>query len=260
MAAVSVLSFQSVEVRLAGRSVLRDVTFGLEAGEKVAICGPNGAGKSSLIRAAAGVLAASQGTIELAGQDLKGLGPTERARRRSYLAQDRSLVWNMAAREVAALGAVDAHPAEALARADAALAELEIGHLADRGVAAMSGGERARVLLARTLVAGAPLMLLDEPIAGLDPDAQLLVLDLLSAQAAKGGTIVASLHDLPLAAQWADRVLVLDQGQLVADGPPPVALSSQRLRQTFRLDADWSPEPDVRLTLRSRVRARTEGQ
>ena len=102
----------------------------------------------------------------------------------------------------------------------------------------MSGGERARVLLARLLATRAPLLVADEPVAGLDPDAQLLTLDLLRAEAAKGAAVVVTLHDLGLAARSCDRILVVDQGRIVAEGPPREALSRFILSHVFRLDGE----------------------
>ncbi|MBN9479943.1 MAG: ATP-binding cassette domain-containing protein, partial [Bordetella sp.] len=141
--------------------------------------------------------------------------------------------------ELAALGAPFLAGAAALDRARAALDEVGVGHLADRGVAEMSGGERARVLLARALTVPAPLLVADEPIAGLDPDAQLLVLERLRARAEAGRGVLVSLHDLTLAARFADRVVVLDQGRTVADGAPTEALSPRVLKTVFSLDAVW---------------------
>ncbi|MDQ7812312.1 ABC transporter ATP-binding protein, partial [Brevundimonas sp.] len=116
--------------------------------------------------------------------------------------------------------------------------------LADRGVAEMSGGERARVLLARALATDAAALLVDEPIAGLDPEAQLMVLERLRARADAGQAVLASLHDLPLAARYADRVVVLDRGAVAADRRPLAALTPDILRRVFGLSADWIEGPD----------------
>ena len=152
---------------------------------------------------------------------------------------ERRIAWNLPAVEVAALGAPFLSGSAALIKARAALEEVGVGYLADRGVAEMSGGERARVLLARALTADAPLMLADEPIAGLDPDAQRLVLERLRARADAGAGVLVSLHDLTLAASVADRVVVLHQGRVVADARPIQALSPEVLHQVFGLDGVW---------------------
>lgn len=247
------LSLHEIEVLLSGRPVLKGLSLDLHPGEKIAICGPNGAGKSSLIRAAAGLLSPNKGHVELAGRDIRTLAPADRARLRAYLPQERTLTWNMTAGDVVSLGVSHLPGTLVRPRVRNILQQLDIGHLESRGVAAISGGERARVLLARALVSDAPLVLADEPIAGLDPEAQFLVLDLLADRAGRGGTVLASLHDLSLAARWADRVLVLNEGELIVDASPQEALNRDRLSSVFRIDADWNSLPPGDLTIRGRL-------
>lgn len=230
--------------QLGGESVLDGADVMVEAGEMVAVVGPNGAGKSSLIRAFAGLLPLTQGVARLGGDDVRTLSARVRAERIAYLPQERRIAWNLPALEIAALGAPFLSGAEATAAARAALREVEVEHLADRGVAEMSGGERARVLLARALVAPAQGLLADEPIAGLDPDAQLLVLERLRARARAGQAVLVSLHDLTLAARYADRVAVVHQGSVVADGPPLDALTEEIMARVFGLNARWIDGPD----------------
>ncbi|MCK6103162.1 MULTISPECIES: ABC transporter ATP-binding protein [unclassified Brevundimonas] len=241
---MSLLSLEHVQARLGKAVVLDGVNLSVSAGEVVALCGPNGAGKSSAIRAAVGLLATTGGQVRLGGTRIADLSHRQRAERAAYLPQERRIAWNLPAIEVAALGAPFLSGAEALARAGAALEEVGAGHLADRGVAEMSGGERARVLLARALVVDAPLLLADEPIAGLDPDAQRLVLERLRVRADSGTGVLVSLHDLALAANVADRLVVLAHGQVVADAPPMQALAPDILRRTFGLDGGWVEGPN----------------
>lgn len=241
---IAPLTMWEADASLGGRKVLDGADVQVEFGQLVALVGPNGAGKSCLIKAFAGVLDLDGGVARLNGDDVRMLSPRERARRVAYLPQERRIAWNLPAVEVAALGAPYLSGADALTRAHAALVEVGIAHLADRGVAEMSGGERARVLLARALVVDAPLLLADEPIAGLDPDAQRLVLELLRARADGGAGVLVSLHDLTLAAAVADRVVVLDQGQVVAHAPPMDALEPDVLRSVFGLDGHWIEGPN----------------
>lgn len=239
MATVSALSLHQASARLDGRPVLEAVDLAVAPGELVALVGPNGAGKSSALRALAGLLSLTAGETRLNGDDLRRLGHRARADRLAYLPQERRIAWNLPAVELAALGAPLLAGREALERARFWLDRLEIGALADRGVAEMSGGERARVLLARALVADAPALIADEPLAGLDPEAQLLVGEVLREQARAGRAVLMTLHDLTLAAGLANRVAVIDQGRIVADGPPLQALAPPILRSVFGLAGRW---------------------
>lgn len=240
----ALLELDGVVARMGAATVLDEVSLSVAAGELVALCGANGAGKSSAIRAGLGLTPLHSGVAKLGGEDVRRLSERERGARAAYLPQERHIAWNLPAIEAAALGAPFLAGDAALDRAQAALTEVGAAHLADRGVAEMSGGERARVLLARALVVQAPLLLADEPIAGLDPDAQLLVLERLRARADAGGGVLVSLHDLTLAARIADRVVVLNAGRAVADGAPAEALSPAVLRSAFHLDGVWVEAPD----------------
>ena len=239
---MSALSLVCATARLGGRTVLDGVGLSVAAGELVAVVGPNGAGKSSAIRALAGLLPLTGGHALLGGADVASLTAGERAARIAYLPQERRIAWNLPAIEVAALGAP--FLTDALERARAALDEVEAGHLADRGVAEMSGGERARVLLARALATGARALLADEPTTGLDPEAQLMVLERLKARAGAGQGVLVSLHDLALAARFADRIVVLDAGRVVADAAPLAALAPGVMAETFGLAGRWVEGPD----------------
>ena len=238
------LTMWDVDVRLDSRMALDGAAVQVETGELVVVVGPNGAGKSSLIRTFAGILPYARGVVRIQGDPVTALSAAQRAARVAYLPQHRHVAWNLPAVEVAALGAPLLAGDQAVAAARAALDEVEAGHLADRGVAEMSGGEQARVLLARALATNAPALLADEPVAGLDPDAQLLVMDRLRKRARAGQAVIVSLHDLTLAARHADRVVVLDQGAVVADGPPLKALSPAVLKRVFGLSGSWVEGPD----------------
>ena len=236
---MSAISLERVTVTLGGRQVVREVTAEIETGDWVALIGPNGAGKTSLLRAVAGLLACG-GSVSLEGVPLAELGRRERAQRLALVPQEpRTPPWLTVAeyvlmgrtpylRPLASEGEADR---DAAARA---LTRLDLDELAERALGTLSGGERQRVVVARALAQEASIVLLDEPTASLDIGHQQQALDLLDAlRATEGLTLVAAMHDLTLAAQYADRVLLLDQGRVVADGAPADVLTEEALAEHY---------------------------
>ncbi len=236
-----------VEVRYEARVAVRATTVTLEPGALVALIGPNGAGKSTLLRALAG-LVPHRGTVSWRGAALAELDARVRARTVAYLPQDPPVHWPLPARELVALGRLphrayaageDAFDKAAVA---AAMRLTDTLDLAERSVSRLSVGERARVLLARALAVEAPVLLVDEPIAMLDPYHQLDVMSTLRdyAKGTCGGTeprlVVAVLHDLGLAARFCDRVLLMDGGAIVGDGPPEATLGAEIIRAHYRVE------------------------
>ena len=230
------LTLTDATVKLGSAVVLNAASLAVQPGEVVGVVGANGAGKTTLLRAALGLAKLEQGTAELAGRDVAALSDAERAALAAYLPQERRVGWNLPAWRVASLGAFERPPKEARAIALRALARVGLLDLQDRGVLDMSGGERARALLARLLAAGAPLLVADEPAAGLDPDAQLLAMELFRQEAQCGAGVVVTLHDLSLAARSCDRIVVLAHGRVVADGEPRSSLNVDVLAAAFGLD------------------------
>jgi iron complex transport system ATP-binding protein len=223
-------------VRQGTRPALRGAGLTVMPGEMVGVLGPNGSGKTTLLRAGLGLLRPQAGTAALAGRPMQEIPEVVRARLVGYLPQERRVGWNLASLEIAALGAPDLPPAKAREVAADMLARVGLAGFEQRGVLEMSGGERARVLLARLLATRAPLLVADEPAAGLDPDAQLLTLELLRAEAARGAAVVVTLHDLTLAARFCGRLVVLAEGRVVVDGTPDQALTPDILLRVFGLD------------------------
>ena len=237
------MTLAALDIALAGR--LAGVSVTLEPGCITAICGPNGAGKSSLLSCLAGLLSPASGQVALDGQPLAALPPRARAQAIGFLPQSGEVAWDVAVRSLVALGRLPHRDARA-EPVDAALAALDLSDLADRPVSRLSGGERARALLARVLAGEPRWILADEPLAALDLAHQLALLRHLRAAAERGTGVVLVLHDLALAMNHADRVLVLDQGALVADGPPEQALSTATVAQVWRVQARWLGEPGAR--------------
>ncbi len=224
------------------------VSLNLRPGEVTAICGPNGAGKSSLLSCLAGLLAPASGKVLLDGAALSDLKPEARARALGYLPQTPEVAWDISVETLAGLGRLPWRTSEAedAAAVEAALSALDLAAFAHRPVSQLSGGERARALLARVL-AGTPRWLLaDEPLANLDLAHQLALLAHLRACAGQGMGVLLVLHDLALAMNHADRVVVLDQGAVAADGPPDLALAEPVLAQVWGVRARWLGDPGQR--------------
>ncbi len=233
------LSAEGLSVALGGRAVLEDVTFAPVAGRVTVLLGANGAGKSTLLRALAGLVPASAGKVLLDGRDIATLPPRERACAIGYLPQDAVVHWNMRARDLVTLGRLPQRTAlsDDEAAVDRAFAQTDALHLADRPVRELSGGERARVLLARVLAGEPQWLLADEPLASLDPLHQLETLDLLRATAARGVGVVVVLHDLTQAARVADDVILLSGGRLLAAGPVRNILNPDNLARAYGIRA-----------------------
>lgn len=229
---------------LRDRSRLIDgASFSLRAGELVAMLGPNGAGKTTLLRAALGLIDASEGSATLGGKDARRISIRERALRASYLPQRRPLAWPSPVRDVVALGRYSHGAALGSLRTpdrqavDAAIEECGLVHLAHRASDTLSGGELARVHLARAFAAQAPLLLADEPVAALDPGHQLRAMNLVKAFVERGGGALVVMHDIEMAARYADRLVWLCGGRVIADGSPQDTLTEARLADVYGVAA-----------------------
>ena len=232
------LALIGATVRRDAAVVLSTADLVVEPGEVVGVVGANGAGKTTLLRAALGLAGLAQGRAELAGRNVTELSDSERAARVAYLPQERRVGWNLPAWRLVSLGAPGASPKDARVVALQSLRRVGLAGLENRGILDMSGGERARALLARLLAARSPLLVADEPASGLDPDAQLLAMDLFREEAARGAGVLLTLHDLSLAARFCDRVVVMARGCVLADGAPRSSLNVDVLAAAFGLDGD----------------------
>ncbi|MEQ1498681.1 MAG: ATP-binding cassette domain-containing protein [Novosphingobium sp.] len=227
---------------------LRGVSLTLRQGEVTAICGPNGAGKSSLLTALAGILAPASGAVRLDGDLLASLAHADRAQRLGYLPQQSELAWDLSVEVLAGLGRLPWNAGAAADRAaiDRALADMQLIEHRQRPLSRLSGGERARAMLARVL-AGEPCWLLaDEPLANLDLAHQLTLLAHFRKLAGQGLGVALVLHDLAQAMNHADRVVVLENGQIAADGPPQLALSAEVIARVWGVKARWLGEDRAR--------------
>lgn len=235
------LACEAIEVRLGERTVLENVTVGFASGRISGLVGPNGAGKSTLMRVAAGLVTPTRGRVLLDGADVTHLPRRERGRKISFLPQQRTVHWPLQAEAVVKLGRLPhqglrdgSEGGDADRRAVAqAMADMDVAGLAHRAVNELSGGELARVLVARALAQEAPVILADEPTAGLDPAHALGLFQVLERLAADGRTIVVALHDLSLAARFCHDVVMLGGGRVAAAGPAGDVLTTERLAPVF---------------------------
>lgn len=240
---MKLLQGERLKVSLGGQSILQDLSFSLESGEMLGLIGPNGAGKTTLLKLLAGLVEPEHGQLFIDGQSAPLVPLAERAKRIAYLAQSGDPHWPMSVERIIALGRLP-HLSDwqAPSEHDAALIEqvmqqTDVAVFRHRAVNTLSGGERARVLLARALVAEPKILLADEPVAALDIAHQLEVMSLLRDYCEQGGAVVVVLHDLRLAAHYCHRLHLLHQGKTMADGFSSEVLTPTTLQQAFGIRA-----------------------
>ncbi len=238
------IGIEALSVMLGKQQVVEALTLSLQRGRVTAILGANGAGKTSLLRAIAGLVPPSAGSISIDDTPIAALSLPERARRLGYLPQNGQPAWALTVRELVALGRLPHRsPFAALSSGDevaidAAMAQTDVTHLADRTVDTLSGGEKARAKFARVLAAETDWILADEPLANLDPPHQQDVLRLMRAAADAGKGVLVVLHQLDAAARAADDILILKQGRAVAFGPCAEVLTPATLEAAFDMAMD----------------------
>jgi iron complex transport system ATP-binding protein len=240
---MNTIKVSQLTFRRGPRPVLEGIDLTLPAASITAILGPNGAGKSTLLANMAGLLEPHAGKVELGGTELRQLRSRERAQRIAFLPQTPEIAWPIDVETLVGLGripftglATDQDNRAAVVRAMEMTATSSWAH---RIVTELSGGERARVLLARVFAGTSQWILADEPFTGLDPAHQFEAVESLRRFAEDGGGVVLTIHDLSLAARIADRIVVLNDGQIVADGTPEVALDPAILRSVYGVETEW---------------------
>jgi iron complex transport system ATP-binding protein len=248
---VSALAARDVSVALGGVRILDRVSLELDRGEWLTVIGPNGAGKSTLLRALAG-LVSLDGVVELGGEETAQLGRKELSRRVALVPQVPEMPPEMSVAEYVLLGRTPytgyfgRENRSDLDAADEALERLDLVSLAARRLETLSGGERQRAVLARAIAQEAPLVLLDEPTSALDVGRAQLALELIDGlRGEQGLTVLAAMHELTLAGQYADRLLLLDGGRVVAEGPPAEVLVPDLIRAHYGADVRVVEEPGV---------------
>ncbi|MDG2521846.1 ABC transporter ATP-binding protein [Caulobacter segnis] len=239
------LGFSDIHVRLGDKPVLEGVSADLHPGQVTAIVGPNGAGKSTLLACLAGLRRPDMGLARLNGVGVLELAARERGRRIGFLPQSHEIAWSVEARTLVGLGRIPFAGSWGLsvedeAAVERAMTKADVTQFATRTVTTLSGGELARVLIARALAGDPQWLLADEPLAGLDPGHQLDAAALFRALADEGKGVVVTLHDLPMAMKLADRVIVLADGKILADGPPVEALAPPILSAAYGVEARFA--------------------
>ncbi len=237
------ITIEALDVTLGGRLIVSGISTTLAGEGLIGLIGPNGAGKSTLARAMLHLVRPSAGRVLLDGDDIATLRASERARAVAFLPQGQSLHWPLSVERLVGLGRLPhLAPFSRLTDADeaaieAAMRATDTVRLRARDATELSGGERARVMLARALAVGAPALIADEPLASLDPGHQMDVMALLADHARAGMLVLVVLHDLTMAARFCDRLLLLSEGHLALDGPPDTVLTDSALERIYGISA-----------------------
>lgn len=249
---MSDLIVKNLSVMAGGATLVDSASFSILPGTLTVLLGPNGAGKTSLLRGAMGLIACESDSRTLGGKAIDALSPSQRAQTLAYLPQTRPLAWPNLVRDVVALGRFS-HGAQLgrLGKLDAkavddALQACDISAFANRRTDSLSGGELARVHCARAFAAQAPLLIADEPVAALDPRHQFRIMDLITDYVRSGGGALVVLHDIALAARYADRLIWMKQGRIMAEGSVDETLTAERLLECYGVRADVTGR-DVKL-------------
>lgn len=247
---MSTLSAEHLTLTLNGADIIRDVSCSVSTGEIVGLVGPNGAGKSTLMRGMCRLLRPTSGRVALDSHTLEQVPRRDLARRVSYLPQGNALHWRLDVSHLVALGRMPHQgPFAGISETDAhaivaAMDRAEVTPFADREVGTLSGGERARAMLARVLAVEAEFILADEPAAALDPYHALHVMELLRELAREGRGVLVVLHDLSLAMRFCDRLVMLDNGEVARAGTPADVLALESLGRSYGVRAHYGVHED----------------
>ena len=231
---MSLMTLDKLSVFRGDCPVVDNVTLALEPGDFLGLIGPNGAGKTTLMRAALGILE-HKGSSSLAA-----LSQSDRAKQAAWLPQIREIAWGLSVRDLVGLGRLPFGPIQKNdAHVEAAIIKMDLGAFSDRIATQLSGGEQARVLIARALAQYTPILMADEPTASLDPANQISTLKIFSELAQDGKGIMSSIHDLGLAVRYCTKLALLDRGKLVAFGSADEVLTPDNLQTVFSIEAHY---------------------
>lgn len=251
---MSLLRIDNLSVSLGKRQVVANASLTLEPGRFYGLVGPNGAGKTSLLKTLAGLIKPNSGSMTLNGQNLSATPIDQRARKISYLAQDRTAHWPLLTERVVALGRFP-HRAQWQNLSDEddkivleAMRNADVLQFEGRRIDTLSGGEVMRVLLARAIAVQADLLLADEPVSALDPAHALAVMQLLQKESSSSRSVVAVMHDLTLAARFCHELILMDKGGIIAQGKPHDVLNAENLKQVYNIST-YDSSSDIPMIL-----------
>lgn len=246
---MSCLKVDKINLELGGTPILTDISATVNRGEVVGLIGPNGAGKSSLLRSILGLVKTKSGSVFVDDQNVKELSIKGRAKKMAYAAQGSPVHWPLTVEHIVGLGRVPhLNPWQKITNddqniIDQAMQETDCAHLKERSVTSLSGGERARVLLARVLATNAPYIMADEPVASLDPAHQLQVMEILKNLSHSDHGVIVVMHDLSMALRYCDRIILLNEGTVVGQDVPDEILNDNNLEHIFSVRASrWSAD------------------
>lgn len=249
---MNAITAHGLSVTLGGNQILKDITMNVNYGRVLALVGPNGAGKSTLLGAISGDIAI-HGDVEVAGTSISQWSRKELARQRSVLLQANQVSFAFSVRNVIEMGRSPwwniSDEEEDRRHVDRAIEATDVRHLLNRAFPSLSGGEKARVSLARVLAQNTKIVLLDEPTAALDLSHQEDVMTIARELARQGACVVVVAHDLSLAAAWADDIVMIDSGRIVAQGSPDEVLTPARIRDVYGIDVHVLTDPDGHLLI-----------
>lgn len=243
---MNTLQCHAVSVKRRGHTILTDISFSSEKPELIGLIGPNGAGKSTLLRTIVGLLKHT-GDITINQQKLANLNPVERARHIAFLAQERMVHWSMPCSDIVMLGRLPHQPHlyhpkwSAPSQTDCkivehAMQQMAVHHLSARSFHTLSGGEQARVLIARLLAQEPIFFIADEPTSGLDPAHQIALMHIFRRIVEMGQTVLLSIHDLALASRWCDRLLLIHQGHLITQGSAQDSILDEHIGSIYGIE------------------------
>lgn len=240
---MSLLKVSDLNLKIDGAKIINNASLEIETGQIIGLIGPNGAGKSMLLKSILGLNEEAHGTVTIDDQNLNNISLKDKAKFISYAAQGAPVHWPLTVGHLVSLGRIPhLSPWQSTTKEDQqltlnAMKMTEVDHLSTRTTTSLSGGERARAMLARAIVTGSDFLFADEPIEALDPYHQIQIMNILKNLSQKGQGVLVVIHDLNVAQQYCDQLILMDNGKIIAKGVPENVLTDEFLQNTYRIKA-----------------------